>query len=97
MVCRSVGLSVTTVRPAKADEPIVMAFAMLTRVGPRNHVSDGVQTPPREGAPLRGMTLAFSTRRRAPFPVALTSGFPRMLSITGWPQKQLSVTLNFPN
>jgi len=59
VVCRSVGLSVTTVRPAKAAEPIVMTFAMLTRVGPRNHVSDGVQTPPREGAPFRGWRWLF--------------------------------------
>jgi len=28
-----VSLSVTTVSPAKADEPIVMPFGMLTRLG----------------------------------------------------------------
>jgi len=45
----SVRLSVTTVSPAKAAEPIVMPFGMLTRVGPRNYVLDGVQIPDAKG------------------------------------------------
>jgi len=35
--------------PANTAEPIEMPFGMLTRMGPRNHVLDGVQIP-REGA-----------------------------------------------
>jgi len=33
------------VRPAKAVEPIAMAFGMLTCVGPKNHVLKEVQIP----------------------------------------------------
>ena len=39
----SVGLSVTVVSPAKTSEPIEMPFGLSTRLGPRNHVLDGVQ------------------------------------------------------
>jgi len=46
----SVGLSVTLVSPAKTAAPIEMPFWLRTRVGPRNHVLDGVQIPPWEGA-----------------------------------------------
>ena len=42
MVCLSDGLSVTIVSPAKTAEPIEMPFGLWTRVGPRNHVLDGV-------------------------------------------------------
>jgi len=35
-------------------EPIEMPFGLRTRVGPGNHVLDGVQIPPWEGAILRG-------------------------------------------
>ena len=52
-VCRSVGLFVTIVSPAKMAEPIEMPVWMWTRVGPRNHVLDRVQTP-HEGAILKG-------------------------------------------
>jgi len=38
VVCRSVGLSVTVVSPAKMAEPIEMPFGMRTRVGPRKYV-----------------------------------------------------------
>ena len=41
VVCRSV----TLVSPAKTDEPIEMPFGLRTRVGPRNHVLDGVAIP----------------------------------------------------
>jgi len=41
-----------TVSPAKVAELIVMQFGMLTWVGPRNHVLDGVQIT-REEAILR--------------------------------------------
>jgi len=37
--------SVTTVRPAKAAELIMMLFGTLTPMGPRNHVLHGVQIP----------------------------------------------------
>ena len=53
MVCLSVCLSVTTVSPTKAAEPIVMPFGLLTRMGPRNDVLDGVQILTRLGAILR--------------------------------------------
>jgi len=39
--------------PCKTAEPIVIAFRILTPVGPMNHVLDGVQIPTREGAILR--------------------------------------------
>ena len=49
MVCLSVGLSVylpvTVVSPAKTAEPMEMSFGLRARVGPRNHVLDGVQIP----------------------------------------------------
>jgi len=48
MVCLSVCLSVTTVSPAKAAEPIEMPFRIWTRVDARNHVLDGVQIHTRE-------------------------------------------------
>jgi len=41
VVCRSV----TLVSPAKTAEPIKILFGLWTRVGPRNHVLDGVQIP----------------------------------------------------
>jgi len=44
-VAWSVGLSVTVVSPAKTSEPIELPFGLKTRVGPRNHVLDGVQVP----------------------------------------------------
>jgi len=37
----SVCMSVTTMSPAKTDEPIEMPFGKQTRVGPRNQVTDG--------------------------------------------------------
>ena len=49
VVCRSV----TVVSPAKTAEPIIeMPFGLLTLVGPRNHVLDGVQMLQWEGALL---------------------------------------------
>jgi len=53
VVCRSVGLSVTLVSPAKTAAPIEIPFGLGTRVGPRNHVLDGGPDPPWEGAILR--------------------------------------------
>jgi len=54
-----------------------------------------------EGAVLRRIVSRFShTSHWAPFPLALTSGFPCMLStsvLLSQSQKQLSVTLNVPN
>jgi len=41
MVC----LSVTIVSPAKTARPIEMPFGLLTLVGSRNHILDGVQIP----------------------------------------------------
>jgi len=53
-VAWSVGRSVTLVSPAKMAEAIEMPFGLNTRVGPRNHVLDGVHISPWEGAILRG-------------------------------------------
>jgi len=47
-VAWSVCLSVTIVSPAKTAELIKMPFGLWTRVGPRNHVLDGVQIPHRK-------------------------------------------------
>ena len=52
VVCRSVCQSVTLVSPAKMTEPIEMLFGLRTAVGRGNHVLDGVQIPPWEGAIL---------------------------------------------
>ena len=49
-VCRSV----TLVSPAQTAEPIEMQFGLGTWLGPGNHVLDGVQIPPWEGAILTG-------------------------------------------
>jgi len=48
-----VGRSVTLVSPAKMVEAIEMSFGLRTRVGPRNHVLDGVHIPHGKGALLR--------------------------------------------
>ena len=50
IVSRYVGLSVTVVSPTKMAEPIEMPFRVWTRVDPMNHVLDGVQIAPCEGA-----------------------------------------------
>jgi len=49
-----VGRSITLVSPAKTTAPIEMPPGLRTLVGPRNHVLDGVQIPPWEGAILGG-------------------------------------------
>jgi len=49
----SVCLSVRIISPAKVAEPIEMPFGLWTRVGPRNHVLDGVPDAPWEGAILK--------------------------------------------
>jgi len=49
VVCLSVSLSVTLVSPAKTAELIEVPFGLRTRVGPGNHVLDGVQIRPWEG------------------------------------------------
>jgi len=41
VVCLSVSLSVTIVRPAKTAEPLEMLFGIWTRVGPWKRVLDG--------------------------------------------------------
>ena len=51
VVCRSVCLSVCrsvcrTSEPCKTAAPIEMPIGLGTRVGPRNHVSDGGPDPP---------------------------------------------------
>jgi len=56
-VLLSDGLSVTLVSPAKTAEPIDMPFGLRTWVGPSDHVLDGVQIPPWEGAILRGKDM----------------------------------------
>jgi len=42
VACRFVYRSVTVVSPAKMDQPIEISFGLRTRLGPRNHVLDGV-------------------------------------------------------
>jgi len=42
------------VSPAKTPEPIKMPFELRTRLGPGNHVLNGVQIPPQKEAILRG-------------------------------------------
>jgi len=54
VVCRSVCLSVTTVRLAKTAASIEIPFGLRTGVGPGNHVLDAGPHPPWEGAILRG-------------------------------------------
>jgi len=49
MVCLSVCLSVTVVRPAKTAEPMEMPFELWTRVGPRNNVLLRVHIPTGRG------------------------------------------------
>jgi len=44
----------STVRCAKTAEPIDMPVWMKTRVGPWNHVLDGVADSPREGTIFEG-------------------------------------------
>ena len=50
----SVGLSVTLVSPAKTAAPNELPFGLRTWEGPVNHVLDGVQIPPWEGANFWG-------------------------------------------
>jgi len=45
------------VSPAKAAELIEMPFGLRTRVGPRNHVLDGVQIALCEGTIFRGKDM----------------------------------------
>jgi len=44
-VAWSVCFSVRIVSPAKTAEPVELLLGMWTRVGPRDHVLDGVQIP----------------------------------------------------
>jgi len=53
-VAWSVGLSDTLMSSAKTAAPIEMPFGLRTQVGLGNHVLDGVQILPWEGAILRG-------------------------------------------
>jgi len=71
-VCRSVCLSVTTVSRAKAAEPIVMPFRMLTRVVPMNHVLDGGPDPHvKDNFEGDGVTSGFShADQRSDWPAA---------------------------
>ena len=48
-VCRSVGLSVTLVSPAKTAAPIELPFGLRTWVGLGNHVLDGDPDPRGKG------------------------------------------------
>jgi len=57
----SVGLSVTEVSPAKTVQPIEMPFGLWTRVGPGNHVLEGVQIAESEGAFLGGKDMPDNT------------------------------------
>jgi len=53
-VAWSVGLSVKLVSPAKTAAPIELQFGLRTWVDQGNHVLDGVQIPPWEGANFWG-------------------------------------------
>jgi len=53
-VAWSVGRSATLLSRTKTAEPIEMPFWFKTRVGPENHVLDGVQMLPWDVAVLRG-------------------------------------------
>ena len=53
-VAWSVSLSVTLVSPAKTAALIELPFGLRTWVDPGNHVLDGVQIPPWEGANFGG-------------------------------------------
>jgi len=44
--------------PAETAEPIDMPFGLWTRVGPRNHVLDGVPDPPYKETILKGGAAA---------------------------------------
>jgi len=60
-VCRSVGMSITIVNPAKTAEPIEIPFWLWTRVASGslgNHVLDGVQIPLCEETILKGKGAA---------------------------------------
>ena len=50
-VCLSVCMLVTTLSPAKEDEPISMSFWRQTCVGPSNRVLDVGPDPPTDRAP----------------------------------------------
>jgi len=52
--------SVTLVSPAKMAPPIEMPFGLRIRVSPRNHILDGVQISPWEGAFIMGKGAADS-------------------------------------
>jgi len=54
VVCRSVGLSVTLVSPAKTAAPIELPFGLKTWVDPGNHALDGGPDPPWKGANFWG-------------------------------------------
>jgi len=53
-VYRSLVRSVTVVSPAKTAKPIKVPFGLRIRLGPRNHLLDGVNIPSWEWASLRG-------------------------------------------
>jgi len=53
-VCLSVCMLVTTLSPAKADEPISMSFWRQTCVGPSNRVLDVGPDPQRIGRLVPG-------------------------------------------
>ena len=64
-------------QPAKTAEPIEMPFGLWTRVGPRNHVLNGVQIATREGAILRGESGRPGHTQRCPA-VSILSDSMRM-------------------
>jgi len=58
------------VNPAKTAEPIEMPFEMVTRVGPRNYVIDGVQIFHGKGGFLVIFWPLTSIAFRSAFPLA---------------------------
>jgi len=107
MVCRSVGLSVCL--SVYQSLPQALQKWLNSCSNAVQDVDSGRHTEPyirRESRSLirrgnfEGMTVGFSHMPSRTVHSTLTSGFPHMLSTsvpTGHPQKQSSVTLNFPN
>ena len=85
----SVGLSLTLVSPAKMAEPIEIPFGLRIRVGPRNHVLDGVQITPGEGAILGKGTSIVKYRDFLPWAVqnAWTDRFVVWVVDSGGPKE----------
>ena len=72
-VAWSVGLSVTLVSPAKTAQPIDMPLWLRTRMCPRNHILDGIQIFPYEGAIFREKDMPDHAQRHSSVSCARTA------------------------